>query len=189
VENGGKPVTQFRTEFVSDELVSDPRLEELKHWCSEFHRLNLAPLYPGGSYGNLSFRVKPGSNEFVITASGLALKDNLTDDFFVLICDVDLKGQVVWVRGRRVPSSESMLHHAVYAGRPDVNAVFHGHGNLKPGLPETAKEEQYGSLALVNSVIPLIARHDLIVLKRHGFLSLGKDLAEAGRRVVKALTH
>jgi ribulose-5-phosphate 4-epimerase/fuculose-1-phosphate aldolase len=180
-----KPVTQFRTEFIDDQLVSDPRLKTLKHWGSEFHRLNLAPLYAGGSYGNLSFRVKPGSNEFVITASGLALKDKLTDDAFVLVSNVDLEHQVIQAHGQRIPSSESMLHHAVYAARPDVNAVFHGHGNLKPGLPETAKEEQYGSLALVQSVIPLIAKHDLIVLKGHGFLALGKDMAEAGCQVTK----
>jgi L-fuculose-phosphate aldolase len=185
MERGEKPVVQFRTEFIDGQLVDDPRLTKLKHWCSEFHRLNLAPLYAGGSYGNLSFRVKPGFNEFVITASRLALKDNLSADAFILVSGVDLKQRVVRAHGRRVPSSESMLHHAVYAARPDINAVFHGHSThfFTLGLPETAKEEPYGSLALAQSVIPLITKHDLIVLKGHGFLSLGKDLDEAGRRV------
>lgn len=184
-ENGEKPVPQFRTEFIDDRVPDDPRLTALKHWCAEFHRLGLAPLYPGGSYGNLSFRVKPGAAEFIITASGLALKDKLTNDSFVRISNVDLERRVIQAHGQLIPSSETMLHHAVYAARPDVNAIFHGHCErfFRLGLPETAQAVPYGSLELVQLVLPLIAKHDLIILKNHGFLSLGKDLDEAGRRV------
>jgi len=187
MEPAEKPVPQFQTEFIDDQIPDDPRLPGLQHWCAEFHRRGLAPLYAGGSYGNLSFRLKPGAAEFIITASGLALKDQLTADCFVLVSAVDQARRVVRAHGRRVPSSETMLHHAVYAARPDVNAVFHGHSErfFALGLPETDRAVPYGSLELVASVLPLLARHDLVIMKDHGFLALGKDLDEAGQRVIQ----
>lgn len=192
-ENGQKVAPKFKIEFLKREAPNDPLLQELKHWCSEFHRLDLAPLYPGGSYGNLSFRPAAGSDQFIITASALALKEDLPDDRFVEVIDVDLKNMVVKANGKRPPSSESLLHSMIYSRRPDINAIFHGHSKeiLSSGkrmnIPATEREEPYGSLALVEAALPLALEHDLFILKDHGFVSLGQNMSAAGKLAVEAL--
>jgi len=192
-EKEQKVSPKFKVKFVSHNIPSQPRLAELKHWCSEFQRLQLAPLCPGGSYGNLSFRETEGSNNFIITASALALKTDLSDDCFVQVTDVNLNDQVVQAHGNKAPSSESLLHFMIYGQRKDINAIFHGHSKeiLDSGntlnIPATEQEKPYGSLALVDSALPLAHKHDFFILKNHGFISLGKNMEEAGQNALSAL--
>lgn len=175
---------KFKTEFISCEIPHDPRIEELKKWCKIFHDLNLAPAYKGGSFGNLSFRLKEGGNEFIITGSKIGLKDNLTNNCFVKVVNCDFKNNLILAQGSREPSSESLLHFAIYQKRKDVNAVFHGHNceklNLK-NVVETKEEKPYGTIELVDSVLEVLGQNNFIIMKNHGFLMLGKSMGEAGR--------
>jgi ribulose-5-phosphate 4-epimerase/fuculose-1-phosphate aldolase len=174
-------------------MGNDPRLKELKHWCSLFHQHDLAPLYEHGSFGNLSFRIRPDANEFYITATGLKLKEDLSNDHFVKVTAVDLDKQLIESEGSLAPSSESMLHYAIYNERSDINAIFHGHSPVilnqgeKLKLPTTSREEPYGSLDLVKRVLEIMGRHNFIIMKNHGFLSLGKTMEEAGKQALAAL--
>ena len=174
-------------------MGNDPRLKELKHWCTLFHQHDLAPLYESGSFGNLSFRIRPDANEFYITATGLKLKEDLSNDHFVKVTAVDLKKQLIESEGSLAPSSESMLHYAIYNERKDINAIFHGHSPVilnkekKLELPITVREEPYGSVALVKSVLEILDRHNFLIMKNHGFLSLGKTMDEAGELALAAL--
>jgi len=177
---------KFRVEVVNRKIPEDKRLEELKYWCKEFHRLNLAPPYEGGSYGNLSFRFKDGEDAFIITGSRIGLKDKLSNECFVKVLSCDLDKGVVYTSGVREPSSESMLHFAIYHHRKDVNAIFHGHcqeilshaSRLK--ISETKKEEPYGTIELVQRVLEILNDESFLVMKNHGFISLGKTMKEAG---------
>ena len=194
MEGDLRAVPRFRIEFTAPAVPDDPRLEELKHWCSVFHQHDLAPLYEHGSFGNLSFRAAPGSDEFFITASGLKLKDKLSDDCFVKVLTVDLGRQLIRAEGVSAPSSESMLHYAIYQARAEVNAIFHGHSPaiLNSGsrlkLPSTFNAELYGSVALVHSVLEVLSDHNFILMKDHGFLSLGKTMESAGAQALKVLS-
>ena len=177
---------KFRTKIVSKEVPKDQRIKELKHWCREFHRYNLAPPYKGGSYGNLSFRLQNGKDLFVITGSRIGLKNVLFDDCFVKVSSVDLKKGIVYAHGVREPSSESMLHFAIYRQRKDVNAIFHGHSQEilscvnKLKILETKQEEPYGTIELVQRVLEILDDEPVLVMKNHGFISLGKTMKEAG---------
>jgi len=179
-------MVKFRTEIIGRKVPKDPRIEELKYWCSEFHRLNLAPLYKGGSLGNLSFRLKKCEDSFIITASRIGLKDKLSEDCFVTVHSCDLEKGIVFAHGTREPSSESRLHFAIYNQREDVNAVFHGHSREilscadKLKVPETKQKAPYGSMKLVQSALELLGYKFFLVLKGHGFISLGKTMKEAG---------
>lgn len=191
--NSFRAVPKFRIEFTAPAVPDDPRLTELKHWCSVFHRSGLAPLYEHGSFGNLSFRDRSGSNGFFITASGLQLKADLSNESFVKVSAVDLDRQLITAAGSLSPSSESMLHYAIYKGRKEINAVFHGHSpailanceRLK--LPTTVKEEPYGSLALVKNALVILGGHNFVILKDHGFISLGKTMQDAGEQTLAVL--
>ena len=183
---------KFRTEFLSATVPTDGRLEELKTWCAEFHKRNFAPPYGEFSQGNLSFRIRPGEMAFIVSGSQVGWKDRLTDDRFVTVHGCDLEKGAVSASGTRDPSSESMLHFAIYRARKDVQAVFHGHSreilrcvDRPPDIPETREKHSYGSLELVQSVIEVLGNADFVIMTRHGFISLGKTMEEAGRRAIE----
>jgi ribulose-5-phosphate 4-epimerase/fuculose-1-phosphate aldolase len=186
---GKKVSPKFKTQLLSDKIPNDPRIEELKKWCREFDRTGLMPSYEGGSFGNLSFRTK--DDEFIITASGM--KDPSIADSFVTVSNVDLNNKVIYGHGKKQPSSESMLHYAIYQKRKDVNAIFHGHSELmikfsqKLGVPCTLKEEPYGTIELVKSVLDILGENKFIIMKAHGFISLGENMKSAGELAVKML--
>ena len=184
---------KFKTILKDAEPPSDSRLEELRYWCKIFHEKNLTPPYPGGSYGNLSFRIKPRENSFIITGTSIGLKENLGNDSFVKVTGCDLENKYIYAEGRRDPSSESMLHYSIYNVRPYVQAIFHGHAkeflsnahNLN--CPETATVEPYGSIELVNSVLDILGFQNFFIIKNHGFVSLGNSMKETGERCIALL--
>lgn len=182
---------KFLTEFLGQAVPCDPRLEELKFWCGEFHRLNFAPPYGEFSQGNLSFRLKKDEDAFVITGSQVGWKDRLSDDKFVTVTGCDLSRGVVYATGLRDPSSESMMHFAIYRRRPDVQAVFHGHSREVLSCPgelairKTREKRPYGSLELVESVLEVLDEEMFVILKKHGFVSLGGTMRDAGELAIR----
>lgn len=177
---------KFKVNYHKKEYSDDLRIDELIYWCRIFHEQGLAPPYPGGSYGNLSFRVESEKLPFLITASRIGLKNDLDKHSFVLILNCDLSAKTVTVSGNREPSSETLLHYAIYKQRPEIGAVFHGHCSLllekakELNLSITAEKAEYGTLELINTVLCCLEQENFLILKDHGFLSLGKDMQEAG---------
>lgn len=181
---------KFRVDFLSAAVPADGRLEELKSWCAEFHRQNFAPPYGEFSQGNLSFRIRPGEDAFIITGSQVGWKDRLPDDRFVTVHGCDMERGIVSVSGTRAPSSESLLHFAIYHARKDVQAIFHGHSReilrcAPPDIPETKERQPYGSLELAQGVLDVLGSADFLIMKKHGFVSLGRSMEEAGRRAIE----
>ncbi len=177
---------KFRTVFLIRKAPEDERVMELAGWCRKFHESGLTPVVNGKSMGNLSFRLNKGSNKFIITASGLGPKDNLSSKCFVKVINCELEKKIVYVQGLRKPSSESLLHYRIYQLRSEINAIFHGHDSSitnhagEIGLVQTTKWSPYGSLELVRSVEEVLNRNYFLVLKGHGFISLGASMEEAG---------
>ena len=175
---------KFKTEMIGEDLPNDSRIENLKHWCKVFDESGLAPPYEGGSYGNLSFRLK--GDAFIITASQSGLGESTAIDRFVTVPNVDLEKGIVYAKGLRKPSSEAMVHYAIYHARPDVQAIFHGHCDKiskdaeKLGIPVTLKEEPYGTILLVEGVLDILDSVNFFEMRNHGFVALGKSLDEAG---------
>lgn len=182
---------KFKTELIGKEIPQDSRLKELKHWCGQFSSQGFAPVYQGGSYGNLSFRLQNDKDQFIITASGIDLGAELSEDCFVKVQTCDLEKRIVYASGAREPSSESILHFAVYRQRKDVKAIFHGHSKKileqarELGIAETTREEPYGTIELVQRVLEILDNKFLLIMKNHGFISLGKSMKEAGSRLKK----
>ena len=183
---------RFNTVFVSDEISSDAKIMELKEWSKKFQKSGLTPEVEGNYTGNLSFRSGEG---FVITASGLKNKENLADDCFVIVKAYDEQTNTFIVEGKKRPSSESIMHHLLYRACGDVNAVFHGHNDLivkyaeEMKLPVTKKEYESGTIELAKEVLKVLGDKKVIVLKNHGFVSLGTTMKEAGEQSLATLTQ
>lgn len=185
---------KFKVDFLSKKPPEmNSNLKKLIHYCQLFDKFNLAPPYQGGSAGNLSFRKAIGEKEFIITGTKIGLKSELTPEKFVLVKDVDIDQKIVKVIGMVEPSSESILHWSIYNARPEINSVFHGHSEMllsvsqKLQWAETQRIVPYGSLDLVDEVISVLHKNNFIIIKEHGFLSMGKNIREAGDIAFKKL--
>lgn len=146
-----------------------------------------------GNGGNMSVRTGPHS--FLITGSGSSLGDLQETDFV----ECSLAGEVLRSAGRK-PSKEAAMHGAVYAARPDINAIVHAHPFY--GLMIAASREEVpanlfvenmyyleriarvayhhpGSQELAEAVGAKAREANLLILDNHGILALDKNLSEA----------
>ena len=94
---------------IAEELVRYSRL------CYERHLV-------GAAGGNLSVRV-PGRDAFIVTATGVSLRDVTLQNLVV----IDREGKVLEGPAGSRPSKESGFHLAVFETRADVGAVIHVH--------------------------------------------------------------
>jgi len=150
----------------------------------------------GGAEGNISCRLSP--RQLLITPSGVS-KGHLKPNELLII---DLKGELI--KGEGKVSSEYRLHTAIYAGRPDCQAVVHAHPPVATGfalagedipdnlLPESAVV--LGSVATVpfampgtdemsEAIAPLVEDHKTFLLANHGAAAMGSDLYDACYRM------
>jgi ribulose-5-phosphate 4-epimerase/fuculose-1-phosphate aldolase len=182
---------KFSTVFLKKEIPQHPLLDELKSWCHLFHEKGLAPPYPGGSYGNLSFRT--GAHSFIITGTCIGLKDVISNDCFVEVVNCDVTKKEVLINGLRAPSSESFMHWLLYQTRSDMNAVFHGHNELLVknantlNIQETPQELPYGTTELAENMAKIMEHTSFGMMKAHGFVALGSDMSEAGNLALQWL--
>ncbi|MBN1502742.1 class II aldolase/adducin family protein [Candidatus Woesearchaeota archaeon] len=181
---------KFKTVFLSNNILKTTAdTKKLLKWCRVFHEKGFAPCYDKGSCGNLSYRTEKA---MIITPSSCFF-DKITEKDLVTVLALDLKAKQVFVHGIREPSSETFLHAKIYELREDINAVFHGHcDNIvrnakKLKLVETEKEQAYGSLKLVEEVEKVLRKNNIIVLKNHGFISLGETMEDAGERILRII--
>jgi ribulose-5-phosphate 4-epimerase/fuculose-1-phosphate aldolase len=174
-------VKKFKTEFVSDDLPDEKEIKDLMQWCSQFHKNNLRP--------SLSFRIEDG---FVITANNVE-PNNLSNDSLVSVINYDVYKNVFYIEGKKEPSIESIMHYLIYNTRDEVNAIFNGHHDLilknaeKLKLPITNNEQPEGTMELANEVLDILRDNDFVVIRNHGFVSLGRNMKEAGDLVIKVL--
>ncbi len=130
--------------------------------------------------GNMSVRLGPG---LVVTASGSNL-GILEPQELVWVASADPERELVRHRGSVLPSSEAIMHWLVLQARPQAQAVVHAHDPLATRqallaerLPETLREEPYGTVALARLAIRTFGRDEpIIVLREHGYVCAGPSL-------------
>jgi ribulose-5-phosphate 4-epimerase/fuculose-1-phosphate aldolase len=179
--------TKFKTVFARKDPPKDARIDELIKWCRRFAELGLAP---GGS-GNMSIRSKDG---FIVscTAGNLGL---IKAEEFVEVLKADIPGRELTVAGAHEPSSESMMHAAVYGARPEIQAVFHGHQDRlveeaeQMNLPVTAQEQPYGTPEMANEILKILGKNLFFVMRNHGFVALGESMHETGLKTEEVLAR
>ncbi|MFA5089016.1 MAG: class II aldolase/adducin family protein [Candidatus Omnitrophota bacterium] len=139
-----------------------------------------------GLNGNISARVDKDTILLTATKTCLGL---LQDKDIVLM---KLDGQVV---GEGQASSEKLLHTEIYKNFPDVNAIIHTHtvfanayflerDVLVPRIFETklyvgevrAVDQHTPTVSDVAPVLEGLKHNNIIVLRQHGIISIGKDL-------------
>lgn len=169
-------------------MALDPR----EAVCAACRRLHARNLLAAGD-GNLSVRLEDG--RMLTTPSGIN-KDRLRPE------DLALLGPDGAAQSGS-PSSEVLLHLAIYRACPEARAVAHAHPPTaiawtlaRPeleALPCDALPEvilatggipvvpyaRPGTRELAEGVVPFLAQHRLMLLARHGAVAWGESLDEA----------
>ncbi len=167
----------------------DKERQQLAEAAWQVARLGLV----SGSSGNASLRLQ-SSGLVAVTPSRRAL-GKVTPEEVVII---DSQGEPV--EGDAVPSSESLLHLAVYKTRKDVRAVIHTHSvfasvlavagvELPPIIDEMVllvggpvPVAQYafpGTEELAQHVCQSLEERNAVILRNHGLVGVGSSLAQA----------
>lgn len=170
------------------------QLITLNRWAYLFSELGLTPVHGDGAYGNQSYRT--GLSSFVITRSGMIPMQKLNPDNFCQVVDFEEATRTFICQGTAVPSSESLLHRALYQAEPRVNAILHGHSALfnryaeRLNIPVTASFEPYGTPELAESALALLdGVTRFFLLKDHGFVALGEDIEQAGQLTLASFVN
>jgi autoinducer 2 (AI-2) kinase len=143
--------------------------------------------------GNLSVRVNDSADSIWITPSRL-FKGNIRPDMMVRL---GLDGRSLDPDGLS-PSSEHMLHCAIYRVLPDVNAVIHAHPPQTtilgltdlPFLPISTEAAFIGEIPRIPFIMPgskeladkiaeSIGKSSAVIMKNHGLIATGSSLRRA----------
>lgn len=129
------------------------------------------------SWGNLSLR--QGQEKMYITPSGISYENIREDD----IVSGDIYGRAF---SGGDPSSEHLMHEKIYQADEGVKAIVHTHQPLASALGATDIEElpdidlafvpycQAGSQELAEGAAEAAKQSDIIILRHHGCLLLGR---------------
>jgi len=85
------------------------------------------------------------------------------------------------------------MHFLIYNTRNDVNAILCGSCDSilknaeKMKLPITNNEQPSGTMEFANEVLDILNDNNFIVIKNHGFVSLGRNMKEAGDLALNTL--
>lgn len=165
---------------------------QLKEQLCEIGRRLYQRGFVAANDGNLSVRLN--ERELLCTPTRVSKGFMRPED----ICTVDYQGALL--AGTKRPTSEMLMHLAIYKARPDVHAVVHchaphatafavAHEPIPRGvLPEVevflgevpiAPYETPGTQKFADTILPFVKDSNTIVLANHGIVSYGPDLERA----------
>lgn len=146
-----------------------------------------------GTWGNIS-AWDSTRNGYWITPSGMDYLALSEEDLVLLSLDAKV------LEGERRPSSEFLLHGAIYQSRPDIQAIVHTHSPFAtahsvsravlPGLVEdlvmivggeveVAEYHLPGTAQLAQAAVDALHDKNAVFLANHGMVGVGYNLDEA----------
>ncbi len=165
---------------------------EMENLLIEYGKLmgqkNLTP----GMSGNMSFRY---GDKILITASGSA-NGYLNKEDIVLM---DYEGNAIEGEIRK-PSSEKLMHIAIYKKRPDLNVILHVHSPYlcsfaasgipldKPVMAENtfyfgklpiAEYALPSTIELAENTVKFFDKYDAVLMANHGFVVASNNIKDA----------
>lgn len=160
--------------------------EELIYWAQ---LLNQRGFITARS-GNVSCRVE--NNNILITAHDSYLGYLEEEDILL----VDLEGKIL--EGIREITSEKLLHLSLYKDNPEANVVLHTHSPFSTAFYHyydkldvfsfeaqfylgeiPVIEQKTPTVTEIKDVIQALGKSNIIVLKNHGVVAIGKSFKEA----------
>ncbi|MDT4291761.1 class II aldolase/adducin family protein [Methylomonas sp. MO1] len=197
-------VIKYRLDHQHNEFAADIDISELNAWRSLFYRLRLigqiAEKYAGLGFGNISRRLVPGGQAFLISGTQTGHLPVLDKQHYALIESASPERNAIKSRGLSQPSSEALTHASVYQQHPAINAVIHVHcpelwlQTDRLNLAFTAANVPYGTPEMANAVAALftsgrLQQTGLFSMLGHadGIVGFGATLPEASCLLIEQL--
>lgn len=198
-------VIKFVLEYEKAEVVTPDMIEDLHGWRETLFNLKLIgqdpELYGGLSYGNISRRIAPERDEFVITGSQTSHLPSLTTEHYALVVKCYIADNRLVARGLIKPSSEALTHAAFYYANQSINYVFHVHNATiwknatQLNIPMTASNVSYGTPEMAMEIKKMfesgvLNAQNVVAMGGHqdGVISFGITANEAGQSLKNVLS-
>ena len=167
----------------------------------EAAKLMLSRGLVSGTAGNVSVRLSESSEwedpekpAFLVTPGSVSYETMTRDDLVVV------NGEIEPLGGEQIPSTESLLHHAIYRARPDVESVMHSHslfatvaavmGRPIPpvvdelaiyvgGSVDVADYAEPATDELAEAGVAALGQKGACLLRHHGMCAVGTSAARA----------
>jgi L-fuculose-phosphate aldolase len=185
IENGHEIATPA-------EFFHSPAIHALKEEIVRTGKKLWQRQYVDGNGGNISARISP---RWVICTPTMFSKADVKAEDISL---VDLESSQIC--GDRPRTSEILLHLEIYKAVPEAKAVIHCHppyatahaiagvipqGNLLPeqevfvGPVALTPYETPGTIEFARTILPVVKKHNTILLKNHGVVSWSDTITHA----------
>ncbi len=149
-----------------------------------------------GTSGNVSVRLPADGERGLLAITALGARCGSLSDADIVVVDHDAEP----VEGDLAPSSETMLHVAIYRSRPDVGAVVHTHAVYSSVASVTGMEvppivdemvvniggavrvSEYafpGTQGMAGNVCTALGDRNAAIIRNHGAVGVGRNLREA----------
>jgi L-ribulose-5-phosphate 4-epimerase len=180
-------------------------ITEINAWRTIFVRLDLIgqdpKRYDNIGFGNISQRIDPDSNQFLISGTQTGHIEQLSSENYCLVINAEPHQNRLQSCGLCKPSSESLTHASVYAQCNAIQAVIHAHSpeiwkhTAELGLPHTGAAVPYGTVEMATAVEQLfqsgmLKQTSLFTMLGHedGVVAFGKNMQEAAWQLIKYLS-
>jgi ribulose-5-phosphate 4-epimerase/fuculose-1-phosphate aldolase len=150
---------KFQLDFTEDEPLPAEVWKELNIWRDQMFTVGLIgkdpERYEGCSYGNVSQRLTPDENAFIICGSQTGGIPLLNEQHYSSVDTCDFDHNQVSAHGPIKPSSESLTHGILYQSDPSIQFVLHVHSpeiwqlRHQLGIPCTSSDAEYGTPEMV----------------------------------------
>ena len=157
---------KFQLDFTEGEPLPADCWKELNIWRDQMFTVCLIgkdpERYGGCSYGNVSQRLKPGENTFIICGSQTGGIPLLNEQHYTTVDSCDFNNNRIEAHGPIKPSTDSLTHGIIYQSNPSINFVLHAHSpeiwQLRHhlGLACTSADAAYGTQEMVQEVQRLL---------------------------------
>ncbi len=199
-------VIKYQLRHTNKPISKQLPLSEINAWRSIFIRLQLMGQndnrYDGLGYGNISQRIVPTSNQFIISGTQTGHLPRLNLQHYVVVETADPDLNQLSSYGNSKPSSEALTHAMVYQQNKNIQAVIHVHcpeiweHTTQLNIPQTDKNIAYGTPAMATAVEQLFAQGDLDQLHiftmlghKDGVISFGNSLSQAATLLIEQLSR
>ena len=203
--NEQEGVIKYELEHQQMPMTEFFSVKQISAWRAILFRLGLLgqdpDRYDNLGFGNISHRVKPQSNQFVISGTQTGHIKYLCSEQFVLVVKAEPRQNRIYSCGLIQPSSEALTHASIYSLDPKVNAVIHVHspeiwGNTKVlNLPHISADIPYGTVAMAIAVEQLFKDGSLcnssvfsMLGHQDGVVAFGKTIEEAALALISYLS-
>lgn len=197
-------VTKYQLHHTQQAIPDLPPLTEINAWRTVMVRLDLIgqnpKRYDNIGFGNISQRLAPGTDQFIISGTQTGHIENLSVENYSLVVEARPHQNQLTSQGLSRPSSESLTHASVYAKNPAIQAIIHAHcpeiwrHTEALGLPHTGADVPYGTVEMAATVERLrqsgeLEQCSLFTMLGHedGVVAFGRTMQEAAWELLKYL--